>query len=736
MTQKPHTYSADLAHLPTALHDLTEQSRWVVWRWELRINKKTGKEAWTKPPYQCNNPTLAAKSNDPNTWGAYGAAVEVVAAGQANGIGPMLKGSEVGAVDLDHVRDAQNGELLGWAKRLCVEADQLGLYREVTVSGGGLRFIGLAQGNELHRKFTFNRTSGAGVELYRNTCRYITISGLQEGSCEHMGQIDDYLDMLVARFDGQPTADEAASDPFDFNSAGAQTDYYRDIIENGVPEGERSEKFQEVVWHLASAGWTIEQIVDELANYPNGIGLKYSNRLLTEVTRSFGKWQSRRRAGATGVGILAASTLWPQIKRVVNEAEEALLLLSREVYQRGGLVVRPVLNKLKAADDRETLGWQLVPVSQAHLAAVLTCAAQFMRYDARRKKFVPVDAPLRVAETYLARLGRWKLPILTGIACTPFLRPDGSLCETTGYDQVTGLLFKPDDQIFPPIPNTPRQSDAEIALARLNEPIDGFPFVSAADRAVALSGILTLLDRRAMATAPLHAFSAPVAGTGKSMLVDIASILATGRPMPVIAQGRSEEELEKRLGAALLAGDIGISLDNCEQVLSGGFLCQALTQPRLNIRLLGHSRNVVTEANATLFATGNNLEIAGDLVRRCLLCTMDAGMERPELRVFTTNAIEQARAGRGELVAAALTILRAWHVSGETSSATPLGSFEDWSQRIRGALLWLGCADPCDTITKVRSSDPEREALVAVIEQWRIHLGVGLSAKHSVQEEH
>jgi hypothetical protein len=75
----------------------------------------------------------------------------------------------------------------------------------------------------------------------------------------------------------------------DFNTAGTQTDYYRDLIENGAPEGERSEKFQEVVWHLARAGWSIEQIVDELAKYPNGIGLKYATRLLAEITRSFEK---------------------------------------------------------------------------------------------------------------------------------------------------------------------------------------------------------------------------------------------------------------------------------------------------------------------------------------------------------------------------------------------------------------------------------------------------------------
>jgi hypothetical protein len=74
--------------------------------------------------------------------------------------------------------------------------------------------------------------------------------------------------------------------------------------------------------------------------------------------------------------------------------------------------------------------------------------------------------------------------------------------------------------------------------------IETFPFVGEADRAVALSALLTILDRRSMVTAPMHAFTSPTAGTGKSLLVDLCAILATGRPMPVISQGHSEEELE------------------------------------------------------------------------------------------------------------------------------------------------------------------------------------------------
>ena len=430
---------------------------------------------------------------------------------------------------------------------------------------------------------------------------------------------------------------------------------------------------------------------------------------------------------------------WPQIivkagelPRVVNEAEAALLSSGQEFYQRGGLVVRPVLLRLPspAADGREISNWQLVPVGRPYLVMALTAAARFVRFDARVKDFVPIDAPDKVADTYLASAGKWRLPDLAGIVNTPFLRADGSVCEQEGYDAASGILFKADGQHFPPVPQWPDKADAMNALGSLKRLTCTFPFVSRADWAVALSAILTLLDRRNMLTAPLHAFTAPSAGTGKSLLIDMAAMIATGRRMPVIAQGKKEEELEKRLGSALLAGDLAICLDNCRYPLYGDFLCQALTQERLNIRVLGFSRIIETPVNAAIYATGNNLVITDDVTRRALLCSLDAKLERPELREFDDDAVEIIRNKRGELVAAALTILRAWHIADERMSLPPFGGFENWSRRIREALVWLDEADPCDTVDKVRASDPTRDALVAVIAQWERCLGIG--SEHTV----
>lgn len=367
----------------------------------------------------------------------------------------------------------------------------------------------------------------------------------------------------------------------------------------------------------------------------------------------------------------------------------------------------------------------MIPITRPYLVETLTRAARFLKYNGRSRSWVPIDAPDKVAETYLARTGRWKLPMLAGVVNTPFLRTDRSLCEQPGYDQASGLLFQPDGQTFPAVAPNPNRADARAALDHLDELIGTFPFVTKADRAVALSAILTAIDRRCMATAPLHAFTSPVAGSGKSLLVDLAALTATGQAAPVIAQGRTEEELEKRLGTALMNGDPVIAVDNCEHPLESTFLCQALTQQRLKIRVLGQSRQVEVPVNAAIYATGNNLEIANDLTRRTILCTIDARCERPELRTFETNIYETVRANRGQLVAAALTVLRAWHLADTTVGLAPFGSFEEWSQRIREPLVWLGHADPCDTMAKVRDNDPKRTELGTVLVRWKEVLGVG-----------
>ena len=172
-----------------------------------------------------------------------------------------------------------------------------------------------------------------------------------------------------------------------------------------------------------------------------------------------------------------------------------------------------------------------------------------------------------------------------------------------------------------------------------------------------------------------------------------------------------------------------VSIDNVNGELGGDQLCQMIERPLVRIRPLGRSELIEIKSKATVFATGNNLRVTGDMTRRVVLCVLDAQMERPELRVFreTVPPVERVLADRGKYVAAAMTIVRAYDLAGMPGRLRDLASFEDWSRRVRSALVWLGMADAADSIETLREDDPERTQAVAAIEALMMLFGVGVA---------
>jgi hypothetical protein len=221
----------------------------------------------------------------------------------------------------------------------------------------------------------------------------------------------------------------------------------------------------------------------------------------------------------------------------IDEAEQALITADTGLYQRGSTVVRTAQTKMEGAHGRKIVGTRLVLVTPRNLAETMTRVARWYRYNPQTYQDHRTNAPLNIAQTYLDRDGQRKLPILVGIINCLTLRRDGSILDTPGFDEETGLLFIPGNESFPAIAQNPTRQDAVRALELLKKLISTFPFVSDADRSVALSAILTASIRRSLLTAPLHGFTAPSAGTGKSMLVETTSLISSGWPAGVIAPG-------------------------------------------------------------------------------------------------------------------------------------------------------------------------------------------------------
>jgi hypothetical protein len=201
--------------------------------------------------------------------------------------------------------------------------------------------------------------------------------------------------------------------------------------------------------------------------------------------------------------------------------------------------------------------------------------------------------------------------------------------------------------------------------------------------------------------------------------VSIGSIIATGQDAGVIAQGHTPEEFEKRLATQLMKGKQLIAIDNCNSPLDGDLLNQALTQAQLEMRILGQSKDFTARCATVTAATGNNLVIVSDMTRRALKGRLDPKVERPELQQFTYDPIADAKANRGELVGAALTILRVYHVAGRPGRLPQLQGFAEWSDSVRSAMTWLDLEDPVETQEKLRENDPKLAALVLVATAWR-----------------
>lgn len=404
---------------------------------------------------------------------------------------------------------------------------------------------------------------------------------------------------------------------------------------------------------------------------------------------------------------------------IIVETERALVAAEEPIYRRGPHLSRVARLESEGSASgvrRDAGSCVLLPVNALYMTERLARVAQVVTKD-RKGRIVPTDPKPYYSSHVIARAGDWTFRPLRGIVNHPTLRPDLSLLSTPGYDDASGIIFDPCGVEFPPIADAPTRDDALAAIALFDPLLIGFPFEGVDDRAVALSAILTGLIRRAFPSAPIHGFDATTAGTGKTLLAETCGVIIVGRKPPSMTMGRTAEEFEKRLASSGLAGDEVLLIDNADLPLEGDFLCSFVSQEFVQTRILGSHQTKTLPAGGLVLVTGNNIVYSGDVSRRAVTCRMDAKVERPDLRQFNFDPRELAREGRGVLVAAGLTIVRAYVAAGRPHPLPKVGSFEDWNV-VREAIAWLGYGDCAATRARIFEHDPKRNELAELLSEW------------------
>jgi hypothetical protein len=378
------------------------------------------------------------------------------------------------------------------------------------------------------------------------------------------------------------------------------------------------------------------------------------------------------------------------LREVTAEALSALAALNNppELFVRAGRLVR-------VREDENGIP-EIQAMEDSHVKGRLARVADFVR--ATEKGETRVNPPDWTVKDIQA-LDRWPFPALEAVVEVPIMRPDGTIADSPGYDPQTRLYYRPVEGLeVPPIPARPSPTDTRAAIRLLDEAVGEFPFEDGASAANTLALMLTPLVRPAVSgPVPLALIDKPQAGTGGSLLAETVAIIGSGHTAEMLGAPRDEEEWRKMLTAKLYSGATMITVDNVEGALYAPSLARALTARTWTDRVLGRSETVTVSQRATWIATGNNIQLRGDLPRRCYWVRLDARESRPWQRenFKHPDLLGWVIRNRGRLVHALLTLARAWFAAGKPKAQNlpRLGSFEAWAEAVGGMVAFAGIPD-------------------------------------------
>jgi hypothetical protein len=387
------------------------------------------------------------------------------------------------------------------------------------------------------------------------------------------------------------------------------------------------------------------------------------------------------------------------------------------LFRRGGeLVHTPRIDEdgyvpLSEDEHSEDGPAQVRPVNADRLRSWVQFNYAVARYVADKKAWKDTTFPGDAAKLVVnaVELAPALRP-LAGVTHTPMLRKDGSVLSEEGYDEASARLYLPEPGMAVlRVPDEPSASEVKEAHDLIAYMLDGFPFNTEHDRANYLALLFTPLLRVVVPPPyPLGLIHAHQPGSGKGHL---ATILRTLHGGALRALPESNAEMRKQITSILSVTTAPVvQFDNVTKLESSA-LDALLTADTWDDRPLGATANFTGRNDRLWVATGNNVSLGGDLLRRVRWVSIDPNMPNPEQR--TDFAIKDlpgwVRDRRGELLVALLTLLRAWVVAGR-----PLGpevgsdSFAYWTRAMQGVLGvagWTGTVGHPETVQQEANDD-------------------------------
>ncbi len=354
------------------------------------------------------------------------------------------------------------------------------------------------------------------------------------------------------------------------------------------------------------------------------------------------------------------------------------------VFNRAHLLVRVIFDE----NDNPFISI----ITESGVRGILERCVDFVKMDLRGVE-KPAYPPIDVVKD-LMNLPEWyTIPPLAGIVEAPIVLADGGIVNKKGYDEMTRLFYAPaSGLIIPPIPNRPSKADIDKAVDLIKEIFVDFPFVDDSSKANMMAALITAVLRPMISgPVPMAIIDKPQAGTGATLLAEVIAMVATGRSAALMTAPEDDAAWRKAITSTLAQGRNLAIVDNVETKLNAPSLAAVLTANIWTDRILGRSENVTFPHTMFWISTGNNLQLGGDLPRRCFWVRLNAQSARPWQRTNYRHPDLMAWVlqERGCILGAILTIARGWILEGRPkpdASVPKVGGFDGWCNTVGGIL--------------------------------------------------
>jgi len=374
-----------------------------------------------------------------------------------------------------------------------------------------------------------------------------------------------------------------------------------------------------------------------------------------------------------------------QLRDIIADAWQAVHAANRPpvLFRRAGSLARLILGD---GDPHIALA------DEAAVYGLLARSADWVRVT---DDAVVSVSPVRDVARDLLAYPDVALGPLDGVVCAPVFDASGTLISQAGYHAGARLWYHQASELaLDQLPSAVTAGHAEAARRLLfDELLVDFPFVSESDRAHAVAAMLLPFVRRMVAgCTPIHLIEAPTPGSGKNLLGDAISLIATGHACEPTTVTSDEDETRKKVTALLAKAQPVILLDNVRVGIESAQLASALTAEVWSDRLLGQNRMIDLPNHATWLVTANNPRLSLEIARRCIRIRMDPQTDRPWQRVgFRHSPLRDwVRANRPALVHALLVLVQSWIAAERPRAGITLGSFESWADVVGGILVNAG----------------------------------------------